>query len=246
VSTFLEVLTEVRGHALHAAEFRDNRVAREELTKLAAKGKKAVGLAQRLKAKLTGLFAPDPMVVAERNLMQTVRQRQLTSLSALTSRVPTGRQSAPRFVQSRSGQDILRQMGNLKKDLEMKPALTMKKLLGIGGIAGASLGADALYEQWRYSKNLSEIEKDPMIPQGMRGRAKEIFKVLRRYAPSIAKDPTVSKDFSRNLVRHQAIDHAVVKDLIRSEKEYRDTKGKTSILMQGLPTAVNILTGIGG
>ena len=277
MKTLLDELAERRATALVAASFRDDRVAREDLEKVAAgKGGKAVGLVSRFKR----LFQPS----AEKVLVQESRGARVAALEQLLGKVPRGQskmkkwlKGGPQYssvqepevrqqvVQTAKGrQRIVQLQGNkvrhLKRENEAVKTLKdiddieksliapegvskVKAVMTGAGVIGIGLGAKSLYDQLLLRRNLAAIEKDPMIPASLRPRAREVFGVLKRYAPSLAKDPTVSRDFARNLVRHDAIDHATVKDLIHAEKEVQDSvKGKAQLITQG----TSFVSGMGG
>jgi hypothetical protein len=226
MKTLLDVLAETRATALAAADIRDARVAREDLTKVAAgKGKAATTLGQRIK----GIFKKSPESV----LREQARTARVVAMTGVLKKLPRVK-SEKKFLSQ------LKEVSEIEKQM-LSPGMNKAKLMLAGmGVAGVGLGAKEMYDRLRMRSNLAAIEKDPEIPAALRPRAKEVFKVLQRYAPSLAMDPTVSRDFTRNLIRHQAIDHAVVKDLVHAEKEVRETKSKAELIQKGMSFASGV------
>ncbi len=59
-------------------------------------------------------------------------------------------------------------------------------------------------------------------------------------------DPLFSRDFTRMLVRREAIDHKVVADLISAEKSYKESKGQKGVFLRAISSYPSIGQGIGG
>lgn len=133
-------------------------------------------------------------------------------------------------------------------DATKKPGSSARAIamMGLGAAAGAaSLGR--LQEMHRHSANLKLILDDPSIPASHKQRAENAFKILSNYAPSIANDPIFSKDFVRNLVRFDMIDHKIVSDLIQAEKNYLESRGRKAQFLGSMrDTAMGVLLGTGG
>lgn len=180
----------------------------------------------------------DPAIL--RNLMtqETVQtlEKNVTKVLATGEKVVEKR--LEQSIQPPEGlkkvQDILKITDQLSKDTK----LPMKAMLGLAGAFG--LGATAMAELERHSatkahrENMVSIMRDSNIPLSLKPRAKEMYEVLVRYAPSIAKDAVFSKDFTKNLIRHDAVDHKVVSDLISAEKAYQESKGRRGEFLQAL------------
>lgn len=141
-------------------------------------------------------------------------------------------------IEPPAGLKQMEQISKLRDALKDDGKLPMKAMLGLAGAFG--LGATAMSEVDRLSTdkahrdNMILIMRDSSIPLGLKPRAKEMYEILVRYAPSIAKDPVFSKDFTKNLIRHDAVDHKVVSDLVSAEKTYQESKGRRSEFLQGI------------
>lgn len=77
-----------------------------------------------------------------------------------------------------------------------------------------------------HDDNLALIAGDTQIPASLRNRAKDMYGILVRYAPSIARDSVFARDFTKNLIRHDTVDHKIIQDLTSMEKTYREAKGR--------------------
>lgn len=129
-----------------------------------------------------------------------------------------------------------------------KPTTSMKTMavMALGGGTAASILGN-LAEKHRHEANLRLVMDDPNIPASHKVKAQNAFQILANYAPSIANDPIFSKDFVRNLVRFDMIDHKIVSDLILAEKNFLESKGKRSSFMGSMrDTAMGVLLGSGG
>jgi hypothetical protein len=144
--------------------------------------------------------------------------------------------------------ETLKSIGQGLSDASKKPGTSVKALaiMGLAGAAGAS-ALGRLQEMHRHEANLRLIMDDPSIPTSHKQRAENAFKILANYAPSIANDPIFSKDFVRNLVRFDMIDHKIVSDLIQAEKNYLESKGRKGQFLGSMrDTALGVLLGTGG
>ena len=110
--------------------------------------------------------------------------------------------------------------------------LPMKLLVGLSGAFGIGVAMKDIHENAQHTENLQKIMTAPEIPIPLRPRAKEMFQVLKTYAPSIAKDPIFSKDFTKNLIRHDAVDQRVIGDLLSAEKAFHEAKGRRAEFMR--------------
>jgi hypothetical protein len=123
------------------------------------------------------------------------------------------------------GSATLKSMGEVQKTLEPKRT-GMNTVLGI--VAGGGFAGGLVKEKFfhGHKKNLDTILADPQIPKSHHGRAKAVFEMVAKYAPSIASDPTVSKDVTKNLIRYDTIDHKTVKDLMDAERIFTEVHGR--------------------
>lgn len=223
MKTLFDVLAEKRAASLAAASFRDERVAKEGLDKIAAKTPKALGMLGKLKE---GIKARK----LRASLLESAGEARAISLSRVLKKGP-GRKGYAQWAKD---------IADLERSL-IAPGIDKKKLMFAAvGVGTMGFAAKDLHDRLKIRSNLAAIEKDPMIPTNLRARAREVFKVLQRYAPSLAKDPTMSRDFTRNLIRHDAIDHNVVKDLAHTEKEVQETKSKAQLIQKGMSFAAGM------
>lgn len=141
-------------------------------------------------------------------------------------------------VQPPPGMKHMSELLKLTDALKEDSKLPMRAMLGLAGAFG--LGATGMAELDRittekaHKENFSTIMQDTNIPLSLKPRAKDMYQVLVRYAPSIAKDPVFSRDFTKNLIRHEAVDHKVVADLISAEKAYQESKGRRGEFLQAM------------
>ena len=224
MKTLFDVLVEKHAASLAAASFRDERVAKEGLDKIAAKTPKALGMIGKLKE---GIKARK----LRAGLLEAAGDARTMSLGKVLQKGP-GRKGG----YAQWAQDI----ASIERTMAA-PGVDKKKLMFAAvGVGTLGVAANEVHDRLKIQSNLAAIEKDPMIPANLRPRAREVFKVLQRYAPSLAKDPTMSRDFTRNLIRHDAIDHNVVKDLAHTEKEVQETSKKIELLQKGMSFAAGM------
>lgn len=257
----LDVLAANRELANAAGGFRDLR-EKKASTKEATPAQAWAhlkGLVGGAAKKVTGLFTPTAEELVARAAKQEMAQRlqvlQATSpiggaiptpatqplFDYATKSLPGGRTQLGQEVEALKS--IAQGMGDGKK-----PGATARTLavMALGaGSAGTALGT--FMEKHRHQANLELIIKDPSIPVSHKQKAENAFSILATYAPSIANDPIFSKDFVRNLVRFDMIDHKVVADLIQAEKNFLETKGKKAMFLGSMrDTALGVLLGSGG
>ncbi len=225
MKTLFDVLAEKRAVSLAAASFRDERVAKEGLDKIAAKTPKALGMISKLRE---GIKARK----LRAQLLETAGEARTMALGQVLKKGP---------VKTRQGwAQWAKDVGDLERSL-VAPGVDKKQLMFAAvGVGSIGFAAKDVHDRLKIRSNLAAIEKDPMIPAKLKPRAREVFKVLQRYAPSLAKDPTMSRDFTRNLIRHDVIDHNVVKDLAHTEKEVQETRKKTELLQKGMSFAAGM------
>lgn len=216
--------------AIKTAMLRDYRELVWSIEKLAA-DEKLGGLGGKLLEIAKKPFMRSP---AE-NVLHNTSSAMFTALNQLTTEALSHMKTnvlAKNFAMSDSGQKLLDQMGKLKAMAEKSQTTKwpLKATLGfVGGLGAVSAGmamVDKHMVDAVHRDNLTQIQGDKNIPQNLRDRAREMYGVLVTYAPTIAKDPVFSKDFTKNLIRHDTVDHKVVADLISAEKAYKESKGR--------------------
>ncbi len=104
--------------------------------------------------------------------------------------------------------------------------------IGIGG-ALAVAGLAKAYNEIKFMSALEDLGKDPEI-QAEPERAESIARMVKRWAPSIASDPTILKGTVKSLLKFpdSYLTHDVAKKLAEAEAQYAATHGILSLLKQ--------------
>lgn len=141
---------------------------------------------------------------------------------------------------------------NARRVLEttQKPSgskVPMGLALGGIGVVAAMPALDDLRTKYIHDSNKRDIANDDLIPDTHKVKAQEAFQVLATYAPSIAANPIMSRDFSRMLIRYDNFDTKLVSDLISAEKTFQESKGKKAEFLRSLSgTVFGTMLGMGG
>jgi len=122
-----------------------------------------------------------------------------------------------------------------------------------GGIALAGSGISAANERRRFSQVEQALYADPWFENYTnKSDIGEAYGLMRRYSPSIAKDPIVARSFVRVMVESPEMKHTqTVQELLEAEKKFRESGAFTEDLfdlrraMRGGARALG-LSGTGG
>ncbi len=112
-----------------------------------------------------------------------------------------------------------------------------KPKVGLSAIGiGAAVGIASLvkaFNEIKFMGALEELKKDPEV-QAEPARAESIANLVRRWAPSVAADPTVLAGTVKSLLKFpdSYLTHDIAKKLSETEKEYAATHGLISLLKQ--------------
>lgn len=204
-------------------------------------------------AALQALLSKVPMDPVDIRQALDFIPEEIQKITEKTLRLPTGAVETTVEKTFKPGvkNEALQNIENLQRarqGLEKGDSkLPFKAVLGLIG-ADAAIGAGTLYvskklEDKAHKETMDTIAGDPQIPASLRGRAKEMYGILARYAPSIAKDPVFAKDFTKNLIRHDTVDHKVIQDLTSMEKTYREAKGRKAEFIDSIRTVTLKSTG---
>lgn len=101
-----------------------------------------------------------------------------------------------------------------------------------GAIALTGAGVSAANEQRRFSQVELALHADPWF-EGMtdKSNVSEAYGLMKRYAPSIAKDPIVARSFVRVMVESPELKHTqTVQELLEAEKKFRESGAFTEDL----------------
>lgn len=221
-----QLLLTHHANALAAADHRDRTEKQAAIEKTAAKMPGAAAkLFSNIGKKVTNAFKPTQAERAQKLVGDSLSQMMLGLNNALAS----GAKPDPdRLKGVQTVTDLYKTLSEANKK---SPG---KAIAGFAGVLALGAGAEKAIDNWRHHENLVAIQKDKEIPASHRVRAVEVYNTLARYAPSIAKDPTFARDFTRLLIRHDAIDHKTVSDLINAEKMFHEAKGKRNEFLAGL------------
>jgi len=140
--------------------------------------------------------------------------------------VPYERVTSKQVPMKPKGLEEAQMISELQKHLPDQKRLPWQAVLGVTGALGLTIGGVEAFTNMAQKANLKDIMKDPEIPMSLRPRARDAYTLLARYAPTISKDKTFSRDFTKNLIRHEHIDHKIVTDLINAEKVFNESKQK--------------------
>lgn len=264
----VQALVEHRAQALAAGRLREQRDAGNGLRKRASESKSA-GIRDFASRLLEAIKKPF-VETAEQKLMRQAREQASFNLAALLKGMPKEPAEAVAFMTAprvRQMKEVVRAPEGAERELvreqvfppagfeatkqllELQQALAPQKvpLKAVLGLTGSVLAGMALERAWTshvHAQNLSEIMKDPAIPQTHKVKAREAYKILATYAPSIAKDPIFSRDFTRNLIRHEAIDHKIISDLILAEKAFNESRSRAEFLKAVAHSTAGALAGM--
>jgi len=227
--------------AQRAALMRDYKSAMSRLEKVAME-KTAGPALDKVMGLLTRPFKSSPM----EQLIASAKNRELGMLKSLIDLIPNDpadiRAELGKAMQPGAKNPIMQRFEDLQRarqGLEKSDSkLPFKAVIGLIGadaaISGGLLFVDKKLLDSKHKENLEMIAGDPQIPASLRNRAKEMYGILARYAPSVARDPVFSKDFTKNLIRHDTVDHKIIEDLTSIEKTYRESKGQKAQFINGI------------
>lgn len=138
------------------------------------------------------------------------------------------------------GEEVTRGLGGipLSKPRESLTALETAQLgvLGAGaaGILGAGVaGVDAVNDRRKYHQIRMALHGDPWFENHSdKSKIDSAFEMMKKYAPTIAKDPIVTRSFVRTMVEgdENSMNLSWAQELMEAEKKYRESGNFTEDL----------------
>jgi len=127
------------------------------------------------------------------------------------------------------GASALEKWADVVKEAAPSPSGIGRALQTAGIIAGATVGADALYNLGRKALNAARFSQDyknmldssPDLREQDSKKVMERFRVLHTFGPNIAREPVVAAGFVKQTLEYPAITPAVLKDIV-------DVEGRSS------------------